>query len=278
MKKTFLISVFLLIACLLTAQTGRDTLTNEKVIQLSKIGLDASVLISKIETSIPKFDVSTDGLIYLSSNGVSAEVINAMMKADAQAKAELANKKDMNDPKSMRPSGIYYYDPADSAKLFKRIDPAVISNTRSGGIAGGVVGGVVKNKLRASLAGSNSKMQLNESSPVFYFYFDRASNSNADNWFFASASSPNEFVLVKFDEKKNSREIVVGTENAYGSNLGIPNKDKIPFNSEEIADGVYKVSFNAPLKSSEYCFLYASSTPTNYANDKVFDFGIQVEK
>ena len=32
------------------------------------------------------------------------------------------------------------------------------------------------------------------------------------------------------------------------------------------------------LKSGEYCFIYASTAPNRYSNDKVFDFGIPKEK
>ena len=60
-----------------------------------------------------------------------------------------------------------------------------------------------------------------------YFYFENNSNPAGDDWFFATATSPNEFVLVKLDEKKDSREMVVGDANAYGSSSGISNKIKI---------------------------------------------------
>ena len=64
------------------AQTKVDTLTNAKVIKLSQLGLQPSVIINKIQSSYPYFDVSTDALINLSENGVSADVINEMMKSD----------------------------------------------------------------------------------------------------------------------------------------------------------------------------------------------------
>lgn len=40
------------------AQNNDDILTNETIIQLTKIGLQPSVIINKIQTSITKFDVS----------------------------------------------------------------------------------------------------------------------------------------------------------------------------------------------------------------------------
>lgn len=280
MKKTlfFLASIFVVV--MLNGQSNTDTLTNEKVIQLSKIGLDPSVIISKIQTSINRFDVSTDGLIDLSKHGVSAEVINEMMKSDEQTRIELANEQDMRDPKTKRPVGIYYYNSSNS-KLFTRVEAAVITNMSSGGfgnaLARSYTAGIAKAKLKVTVAGANSRVQVAEANPVFYFYFENNSNPIADDWFFASATSPNEFALVKLNERKNERETVIGTENDYGSSAGIPNKLKVPFDYEEIAEGIYKVTFTEPLEPGEYCFLYASTIPTNYANDKVFDFGIRDE-
>jgi len=136
---------------------------------------------------------------------------------------------------------------------------------------------VGKVKVKGTLAGPKSKQQLEENSPTFYFYFEENPNSTRDSWYFATASSPNEFVLVKLDDNKNSREIVLGSEGYYKSKMGVPDKDKVAFEFENIADGIFKVSFTKPLKKGEYCFIYASTAPTSYSNDKVFDFGIQNE-
>lgn len=101
--------------------------------------------------------------------------------------------------------------------------------------------------------------------------------SGSDNWFFASATSPNEFALVKLNQKRDSREMTVARENNFGESSGVSNKVKVDFDYTEEAEGVYKVTFKKPLAKGEYCFVYASATPSSYSNDKVFDFSIQVE-
>lgn len=261
---------------------AQDTLTNAKVIQLAKIGLEPSVIIGKMKTSVNVFDVSTDGLIALSSNGVPTEVINEMMKVDAEAKAALANQKDMKDPRSMRAPGIYYFDPGDETKPIKRVDPSVISSSKlsAGGIAisGPFIQSSPTEKLKSTLAGAKSRLEFTATSPVFYFYFENSSNPNADSWFFATATSPNEFALVKLTQKGKSREMIVATANAYQESSGVSDKVKVPFDYVEEAEGVYKVFFNEPLKEGEYCFLYASTIPSRRSNDKVFDFGIHPVK
>jgi len=278
MKPTLFFSILIAFSLFANAQSKVDTLTNEKIIKLSKLGLKPSIIVNKIQTSYTIFDVSTDALIKLSDNGVSADVINIMMTTNTRAEEEVANQKDMNDPKTMRRTGIYYYDPNDNIKQIKRVDPTVTSTSKSGGfgtfVAQAYTYGLANSKQRSDLAGKNSRLQLNNSNPFFYFYFENNANPKADDWFFATATSPNEFVLVKLDEKKDSREMVVAKGNAYSSSTGISNKIKVDFTYEEVTDGIYKVTLKQPLPKGEYCFLYASSTPTQYSNNKVWDFGI----
>ncbi len=276
MKTKFLFSVLLaLIGLSLCAQTKTDTLTNEKIIQLSKIGLQPSVIINKIQTSVTRFDVGTDDLINLNNNQVASDVINEMMKVATEQQVAVAYQKDMNDPATMHSPGIYYYYPNDKNKPIRKVDPTVASSGHSGG---GSFYGFGGSKETSIISGGKSKMQINETMPVFYFYFEHNTNPFADNWWFATATSPNEFVLVKLDETKSSRVFQIGSTTTIGGfgggNSGIPEKVKVPFTYEQVSDGIYKVVFQQALKPGEYCFVYASSTPNRYSNDKVFDFGI----
>lgn len=90
MKKIILLTTFILTVNFVNAQTKVDTLTNKKVIQLSKIGLQPTVIVNKVKTSITNFDVSTDALIDLSTNGVAPEVINEMMSTVTQKNTTVA--------------------------------------------------------------------------------------------------------------------------------------------------------------------------------------------
>ncbi len=279
MKNIQILTVCLtLLSFTISAQTKIDTLTNAKVIRLSKLGLQPSVVITKIQNSYTIFDVSTDGLINLSDNGVPSEVINEMMRVETQSKNAIANQRDLKDPLTKRGTGIYYYNPKDSIEPLRQVDPTVISTNKTGGlgiaVAQAYTMGLAREKIKSSLSGTNSHLQIEETSPVFYFYFESSASRNADSWFFATATSPNEFVLAKLDENKNNRDLKVGDMNAYGGTSGVPDKAKVPFDYVKVAEGIYKVTFKQPLKKGEYCFLYANATPTSYSNDKVFDFGI----
>lgn len=275
MKTKLLSMLFVLAFIASNAQTKLDTLTNEKIIQLTKIGLQPSVIINKIHTSVTSFDVSTDALINLSSNSVSADVINEMMKINTDHRSDEISQKDINNPNAMHSPGIYLYNPNDSEKPLKKVDPTVVGSTESHGASyygfGG--GGSISN-----ISGGDSKLQINDLFPTFYFYFENNANPMINNWWFAIATSPNEFALVKLIEKKDSRSFQTGKVSSgggySGASSGIPEKVKVPFDYTEIAEGIYSVTFKQPLKSGEYCFVYASEAPGRYSNNKIFDFGI----
>ena len=79
MKNSLLITSLFFISLFGKAQTKTDTLTNEGVLKLLKVGLQSDVIITKIRTSAVKFDVSTDALIKLNSAGVPGDIIQAMI-------------------------------------------------------------------------------------------------------------------------------------------------------------------------------------------------------
>jgi len=261
-----------------SAQNKQDILTNETVTTLHKKGLGASIIINKIKTSKTTFDVSTDALIKLKEDGIPDDIVSAMIESADKNKVEYV---DLNDPLSKHRSGIYYYNPTDSLKALTRIDPTVVSSGKAGGLGQSLAYqysyGISNMKATSVLSGPNAQKQISGKSVVFYFYLERGNsqlnNVGAMNWWFATASSPNEFALVKTIQKKDSRQFDTGSENAYGSTVGIEEKQKVRFTYVEVADGIFKITISGDLRSGEYCFIYTGATPSMYSNDKVFDFG-----
>jgi len=62
-----------------STQSGGNTLRNDDILKLAKVGMDDAAIIAKIESSQCKFDTSPDALIQLKQNGVSAAVLKAMV-------------------------------------------------------------------------------------------------------------------------------------------------------------------------------------------------------
>ena len=267
MKALTLSFLFLSITFFVNAQEKEDILTNETIIQLTKIGLQPSVIINKIHSSITKFDVSTDALIKLGNNSVSPEVINEMININSDNKTDQMIQAGSNNPNAMHSPGIYYYNPNDPEKQLRKVDPTVIGSTETHsasyyGIGGG---GSISN-----ITGGESKLQIDETTPTFYFYFENNTDPILSNWWFAIATSPNEFALVKLETKKTSRSFQTGRVSGGGGyssgTYGIPEKVKVPFEYNEVSPGIYSVTFKTPLKNGEYCFVYGSLAPQRYTN------------
>jgi hypothetical protein len=145
-----------------------------------------------------------------------------------------------------------------------------------------VTHGIIKAKTRAIINGPHAGIQVNELSPTFYFYFDDKQAGLGKTYFGGSSlSNPNQFVLLKLEEKKNDRETVIGKFSEWGSSSGTDTGATIPFKAERIRTGLYKVTVTS-MQPGEYRF-YASTGDTTAAGpiavhstrgSDIFDFGV----
>jgi hypothetical protein len=254
-----------------------DALSNETIIGMYAKGLPASIITSRLKTAKNTFDTSTEALIKLTENKIPEDIINAMIDAAGDASRHFA-KIDPNNPTDMHESGIYYFKKSGGSAEIVPLEPTVYSQSKSGGaLASALSYGIAKVKVGVTLDGTSSRMQIDEQQPVFYFYFDITKNSlsQTSNWWFSTATSPNEFILVDFTVKKKSRDVETGSASILGASSGVADKNKIPFKSDRIAPGIYKVYFDRPIKG-EFCFMYAGSVPTGFTVvNKVYDFGVK---
>jgi hypothetical protein len=295
-KVSFLTTVAVLtIVHAVAAQNGTgsdEVLTNESVITMVKAALPSSIIVNKIRTSKNNFNTSTGELIRLQQLHVPAEILNAMVEASTAASITASrtgagdvSKVDPNDPTSAHDAGIYLFEAKDGQRLMTQLEPSISTQSKSGGfLKYAVTYGIAKIKSKAVIANNSARLQLNHARPVFYFYFEvkNAGLSNSGNAYSGSSTSPNEFVLVKMDQKKDARELVVGQANLFGAESGTLDKYSRAFDYEKIAPGVYKVTPRADLDDGEYGFFYGGSTPiAAYGyfgagiSPKIFDFGIR---
>ena len=262
-----------------TSSSG-ELLTNEKVVILVKAELPSSIIVNKIRASKTNFDTSTEELIRLQRARVPAEIITAMVDASSNASATTArtgagdvSKTDPNDPLATHEAGIYLYQEKDGQKKMIQLEPSVSKQTKSGGFfASAMTYGIAKIKFKAALAGQNASLQIDRARPVFYFYFEVKNSGLSSSSYYAT--NPNEFVLVKFNTKSNSREVTVSQANAFGAESGAMDKSSRGFSYEKIAPGVYKVTPQVDLEEGEYGFYNATGGgPSGGA--KIFDFGVK---
>jgi len=303
MRNWFASSVALLLVLVLSAapftgkaqekeKSGEEVLTNETVLKMVRANLNTVIIVSKIRTSKTNFDLSTDELIRLQQVKVPDDVIKAMVDASSseserisQTGAGDATRTDPNDPLAPHEAGIYYLQDTNGQKQLVQMEPSVYSQTKSGGfLKQAFTYGIAKVKTKAVLSSPHAKLQVDKTRPVFYFYFEvkNAGLSNSGN-VYSSSTSPNEFVMVKMEEKKKTRELVVGQFNLFGAQSGTLDKYARPFDYEKLAPGVYKVTPKIDLTDGEYGIFYGGSSPiATYGyfgapgGSKIFDYGIKL--
>lgn len=268
-------------------------LTNADVIKLVRAGLSDTLVIATIRQS-PRtaFDVSPEALIALKTAGVSDAVIAVMMTPRSSSEpAPPPAVVTAAAPPSMptEASRLARYSPGiylesgggtDSPNLVP-LEPAVFTQGKSGGVlASAMTFGIAKAKWKAVVRGARANIRTTIQQPTFYFIFENKtpglSESGGLAGLLAGASSPNEFVLVQMFEKRDSREVIVGEFNAFGSSAGTRSEDTIPLRIQRLAPGIYRVTPDEPLGPGEFCFFYAATVPaaSGVTAGKLFDFGV----
>lgn len=263
--------------------SGPEVLTNDKVITMVSAGLSESTIVGKIRSSQTRFNVSTDELIKLKQAHVPDTVINAMVEASSDSAVAKASegagdpsKTNPNDPSSAHEAGIYFYTEERGQKRMIELEPSISKQSKTGGFfASAMTYGIAKVKVKAALSSRNASLQIGTPRPVFYFYFEEKNSGLSASHYYAT--SPNEFVLVKFKQTAKGREVTVAQANAFGAQSGAMDKSSQPFKYEKIAPGVYRVTPEIDLSEGEYGFYNAAAgDPSGGA--KIFDFGIKVPR
>ncbi len=282
MKKV--VSALILSLVVSIGAMAQETMTNDEVISLTKAGLAASIIVGKINSSATNFDTSTDGLIALSKAGVSQEVIAAMISAKAGksvgggSMASVSNG-DPNDPMSKHSYGVYLYQEIDGKKKMTQIQPSMSGQNRTGGAFTASITpfGLGKVKTKTNLPGRSAALQIQETSPVFYFYLD--ASSGGLNTSSGIPSSPNEFTLVRFNQRSDNREVTIAKSNSWGGKGGLSDEYVVGLKAEDLGNGVFKITPVSPLKKGEYGFYLLNSGNANTAagvGSKFFDFGVMM--
>lgn len=265
MKRTLML--FALVLCYVTMFAQGEILTNQTIIDMLELGFEDDVVITKINTSKSNFDTSIQSLKSLKEKGVSSDIIVAIMKAE---KLNECTESDIKKP------GIYFSEGSELRKIL----PTVFSGTKTNTLGAAFTYGIANAKIKSIMNNSHSNNIIQTNIPNFFFVFTDEGHNNfsngASNWWFATASSPNEFVLTKLKSKKGKRELETGRVNLYGGNtIGINEEDVIPFEIEVINDLEFKVTPHEVLEPGEYCFFYQGTIPQGgYNNQVVFDFSI----
>jgi hypothetical protein len=239
----------------------REALTNDAVIDLVKSGLSPSIVVSKIRMSAAAYDLSAKELVRLKSNGVSDEIIEAMMQTQTAAgTSEPPSKRTVLERNGQTDPGVY----VERDGQLVAIEPNVCTDAKiTGALKTVFTSGIAKTRTKAVVAGAHARLQVEDPRPVFYFSFD------------PPIASPNELVLVALHASKSSRELTTGEFGLTGQHVGASEKDVRQFDYEKVRPGYYRVIPHEPLAPGEYCFFYAGTAPDDFVGSTVFDFGVR---
>jgi len=297
-----------------------EGLTVDGVIAMVQAGLSDDVIVARLHKENKGFDLTPEQLIRLKNAKVTDRVMRFMLDPGADIAAPppaplpapvipaapmavipavrtgVASgatpapgsevKGDPNDPLNPHDSGIYLISKDREGRVHMVVlERASYQGSKSGGYLGSAMTyGIVKAKTKAILAGPHANIRVNDSSPVFYFYFEDKQAGLGKTYFgVGNLSNPNQFSLMRLEVNKQNRESTVGQFSALGSSSGADTKAMIQFKSERIRAGLYKVTVDN-IRAGEYCFV-ASSHPAiaspyaamaNVTTD-IFDFGVSVE-
>jgi hypothetical protein len=258
-------------------KAANDVMTNQSVISLVAAGLGPDTLVAKINASRGNYDTSTNALIELKQANVPDVVIAAMVnrsKSPIMANGGLDNANP--DPLAAHAPGIYLLDPRDGGQM-RRIDATVSNQTKTSNILGyAFTYGLSSAKVKTVIPNAYARVHAIGRHPTFYFFFNQTSSlaslTDFSSGFSIGASSPNEFSLIRLEQKGDHREAVVGSLGFASAKSGISDKERVSFSYEDVAPGVFKVTPSRDLAPGEYGFAYSASGSAHSA--RIFDFSV----
>lgn len=205
-----------------STQVGEE-INNDRVIDMTKKGLDDEIVIAKIKTGHPRFALADEDLVALKKSGVSGKVIAAMLDASVLASAAVK---------------------IDS----KKCDLKTLGQAKVGGRLGSAFTyGIKSVKQKAYLQGKHATVIV---SPSPVIEIELPPNDTIDN-----------YIVVKMDAKGDRRELEVGSAGGLvGAKAGLRAEAILKSSSQVVSGRNYKLVLQEKLKKGEY-ILYVVGSP-----------------
>lgn len=236
----------LLLLLMLVAWVGapllcaQDTdMTNARVIELAKKGMDDDIIVAKIKNGNCKFALGDDDLIALKKEGVSAKVVAAMLEASAITVTKVTI--------DQRPVEMHTLG---QAKVGGRLGSAFTYGIKS-----------VKSK--AYLQGQHSSVIV---SPTPEIILELPKGDTIDN-----------YMIVQLDGKDDRRELEVASSGGIvGAKSGIRAEAIRRTAATPVGGNKFKMQVDGKLKKGEYIIYVVGSADTiKGIYGKGFDFTVE---
>ena len=239
------------------AQTPKaEILTNKSVIEITKAGLSNDIILSKINSSTCKFDVSTPALIDLKKQGVPEAVISAMIgKTNGAAPVDhpapsVQQAKASNLPVISQLNYVHSYENGNASPLEKLLGKGTTKKRVFG------YGGT---ELHVEVKGATSSVKLTQEG-ASSFIINMGSNTLP------------ELVLFKMKTEKDRRYAISGLLTASGPKSS---DDMLSIELSKLADGVYSIKPGSKLEKGEYCFTSKPNLNQSTSASDVYAFSVQ---
>jgi hypothetical protein len=285
--------LLLVFSLTITVYAQTKPLTNDDIVQMVKGGFDEQTIVKAIQAHGPAFTTSVEALVALKNAGVTKAVIDAMLDAETKNRSGLQpvppkQEEAIKPPTASGPTreqaakseewpaelagmyrevGIYYKQDGKFVQLYGR--PVVASQT-GGFLKSSFTMGISKIRSKGEVPGKRAQLQVPTRQPDFYFYM-------------AEGQLPDNFVVVRMEEKKDRREFQVGSFGgaAGGMSTGLELHKVNQLIIERVTSHVYRVRPDGELLDGEYGFLGSFVVLTAGmagGGEKVYDFGIHMKK
>ncbi len=234
----FLLSVvFAAVAPMASAQDA--DITNTRVIEMTKMGLDDDIVIAKIKNGVCKFDLADSDLMDLKKAGVSSKVVAAMLEASAITTTRVTIDK-------------------------KPIEMHTLGQAKVGGRLGSAFTyGIKSVKSKAYLQGAHSSVIVGLNPTI---ELELPKGDTIDN-----------YIVVEMDGKGDRRELEVGsTGGIVGAKSGIRAEAIKKTAAIPLGGTKYRLTLDKPLKKGEYIvYVVGSADNIKGIYGKGYDFTVE---
>lgn len=257
----FFLTIFFAISTSISiAQTAANTaLTNAGIVEMHKSGLSKDIIITSIETSVCKFNVTPTGLVALKKAGIDEEVIKTMIEKQSALAPSKSTGASASDKKTT----------GSSARTEKALTLNLINHVYHSSSPTDV------QPLEKSVAGIRTKQGAFSASILWQV--DGPSSgirlkSDAITSFLINTGSDvlPELVLYKLNVVKGKREVAMTKASTFG---GVKTgEDVLTLDISKLGNGIYKITPGKKLVAGEYFFTGKPAQGSSSA--EAFAFGI----
>jgi hypothetical protein len=235
-----------------------EVVTNATIIKMLRAKLGEGIIISKIMNSKTNFDLSTDGLIKLKTAGGSDNIITAIQATQQQSQSQpQVESQQKNIPQQVQQQA----EQSSKAPTIPTSGDVFIMQ-RGKAVGMDYVLGFTKMMSTSSFTlktefvvmadGEHAQLQIKDKNPIFYI-----------------RSRPELLSIVKFDTDTYNKKPVryVLFTQSIGDTRSTTKMGK-DFDSQKETNGLYKITFKAPVEKGEYGIMVSSG------QTKIFDFAV----